>query len=432
MSSIKSLPDVMRMLRRRLWLIMLVALIGSVVSIMVALNQPKVYQATAVIQIETPQVERDSRGQIIGSDARHRLQLIEQRLMARDHLIKMIDNHGLFADAHDMPLSQKIYQLRISARIEQITVGMPGAGPATTPSGLSVTVSLGDPDKAAEVANDFVDAVISQNRQRRMESVRETLDFYSDEEARVDARIVALEEQIADFKRANADALPTSIGSMRDQLGTLQETLLEIDQQIIALETESSRQREEVFARQVGQLNDQRALVSSRIAAIEAALAAAPRVERELGALNRDLTQLQEQLTAITRNRVEAEMASVLESRQQQERFEILETAIPPQYPVSTSRKKLALAGGLASLALGLALALVLEIMNPVLRTPSQLEDELGITPVVSIPVVRLRGERRARLFKRLGTLALALLVLPILFRLIEERLLPLRALGGN
>ena len=130
MSSIKSLPDVMRMLRRRLWLIMLVALIGSVVSIMVALNQPKVYQATAVIQIETPQVERDSRGQIIGSDARHRLQLIEQRLMARDHLIKMIDKHGLFADAHDMPLSQKIYQLRISARIEQITVGMPGAGPA--------------------------------------------------------------------------------------------------------------------------------------------------------------------------------------------------------------------------------------------------------------------------------------------------------------
>jgi len=46
--------------------------------------------------------------------------------------------------------------------------------------------------------------------------------------------------------------------------------------------------------------------------------------------------------------------------------------------------------------------------------------------------VVRLRGERRARLYKRLGVLALSLLVLPILFRVIQERLLPLRALGGN
>lgn len=432
MSAIQSLPDVMRLLRRKLWLIVLVALVGSVLSVVVALSQPKVYQATAVIQIETPQVGRDLTGQTIATDANHRLQLIEQRLMARDNLVKVIERHALFANMPNMPMAEKVHNLRISARIMPITVGIPGMGPATTPSGLSVTVNLDDPVKSAEVANDFVDTVIAENRERRMDLVRETLDFYSAEEARVSAWIEAVEAAIADFKRANADSLPTSITSMREGLRTLNETLLALDQQIIALETEASRQRQEVFARQIGQLTDQRALVAERIAGNEAALAAAPRVERELGALTRDLTQLQDQLSAITTNRVEAEMASVLESRQQQERFEILETAIPPEFPVSASRKKLAIAGGLASLVAGIGLALVLEIMNPAIRNAAQLEQELEITPVVTIPVVRLRHERRLRLLKIAGTVVMILLIAPFLVRLVQERLMPLRLLGGN
>tara|TARA_R100000935_G_scaffold43760_1_gene66219 strand:+ start:32 stop:1330 length:1299 start_codon:yes stop_codon:yes gene_type:complete len=432
MSAIQSMPDLMRLLHRRLWLIALVGVIGAILSVLIALSQPKVFQATAVIQIESPQVGSDLAGQTIATDANHRLQLIEQRLMARDNLVKVIERHGLFANVHNMPLAEKVHQLRISARITPITVGIPGMGPATTPSGLSVTVNLNDPVKAAEVANDFVETVITQNRERRMDLVRETLDFFSTEEARVSAQIAEVEGVIADFKRANGASLPSSITPVREELRTLNETLLALDQQIIALETESTRQRQEVFARQIGQLTNQRALVSARIAANEAALAAAPRVERELGALTRNLTQLQDQLSTITTNRVEAEMASVLESRQQQERFEILETAIPPEFPVSASRKKLAIAGALASLVLGLALVITLELLNPAIRSAAQLEKELEITPVVTIPVVRLRHERRRRALRIAGTVLAVLLVVPLVLRLVQDRLIPLRLLGGN
>lgn len=432
MSAIQSLPDLLRLLHRKLWLIALITVIGAIVSVIVALNQPRVFQATAVIQIESPQVGSDLTGQTIATDANHRLQLIEQRLMARDNLVKMIERHGLFADIPDMRQAEKVHQLRISARIVPITVGIPGMGPATAPSGLSVTVNLGDPVKAAEVANDFVETVIAENRERRMGLVRETLDFFSAEEARVSARIAEVDRTIAEFKRANAASLPTSITPVREEVRTLNETLLSLDQQIIALETEASRQRQEVFARQIGQLTDQRALVEARIAENVAALSAAPRVERELGALNRDLSQLQDQLSTIITSRVEAEMASVLESRQQQERFEILETAIPPEFPVSASRKKLAIAGALASLVGGIALAFVLEILNPAIRSAAQLEQELDITPVVTIPVVRLRHERRRRALKIAGAVVMMLLLVPVAIRLVQDRLIPLRLLGGN
>jgi tyrosine-protein kinase Etk/Wzc len=432
MSAIQSFPDLIRLLHRKLWLIVLVAVVGAILSIIVALNQPKVFQATAVIQIETPQVGSDLAGQTIATDANQRLQLIEQRLMARDNLVKVIERHGLFPNARDMPMAEKVHQLRISARITPITVGVPGMGPATTPSGLSVTVNLNDPVKAAEVANDFVETVIAENRERRMALVRETFDFFSAEETRVSARIAEVEGVIADFKRANAESLPTSITPVREELRTLNETLLALDQQIITLETEASRQRQEVFARQIGQLTEQRALVAGRIAENEAALAAAPRVERELGALTRNLTQLQDQLSTITTSRVEAEMASVLETRQQQERFEILETAIPPEFPVSASRKKLVIAGAVASLIAGIGFAVLLEIMNPAIRSAAQLEQELEITPVVTIPIVRLRHERRRRALKIAGTVVMILLIVPILVRFAQERLMPLRMLSGN
>lgn len=432
MGSIQSFSDVLRLLRRNLWLITLVTLAGAALSVLFALNQPKSYEATSVIQIETPQVARDMTGQTVAADAMHRLQLIEQRLMARDNLVKLIDRHDLFADTPDMPIAQRIYNLRISSRIEPITVGVPGMGPATTPSGLSITVTLNDPDQAAAVANDFVATVIEQNRERRLDLARETLSFYRSEEARVSAQIEALDARIAEFKQTHTDALPGSISALRNELQSLNETLLGLDQQIIALETEASRQRQEVFARQLGQLNDQRTLVAGRIDQLESALAAAPRVERELGALTREQTQLQDQLSTITRARVEAEMASMLEAQEQKERFEVLETAIPPQFPVSASRKKMAIAGTVASLLAGLALAVTLEIMNPTLRSAAQLEKELGITPVVTIPIVRLRHERRRRILRFLGTVAMVILVLPFVIRLIEERLMPMRLIGGD
>jgi uncharacterized protein involved in exopolysaccharide biosynthesis len=432
-SSITSLSDVWRLLCRRLWLVVMVTLIGCVLSVGFALSRSHVFEATAVIQIETPQVDPSTSAQLVATDARLRLQLIEQRLMARDHVIAMIEKHGLFSNRADLPMDQKVFLLRTAARITPISVGVPGYAPqAATPSGLSVTVALDDPDKAAAVANDFVAAVLVQNRERRLASVRETLNFFTAEEERVNAAITALEARIVEFKRGNSEALPEAMASQRAELATLRETLLGIERDIITLETESSRQRQEVFARQIGQLTEQRDLVTARMSEIEQALAAAPRVERELNALNRDLTQLQDQLGTITRARVEAEMASVLENRQQQERFEILETAVPPVMPVSTSRKKIAAAGGIASLFFALGLALALEILNPKLRTAQQLRDELEITPVVTIPVIRLRHERRARALRiAVGVLAV-LLVVPLVLRLVQEHFPALRLPVAN
>ena len=52
------------------------------------------------------------------------------------------------------------------------------------------------------------------------------------------------------------------------------------------------------------------------------------------------------------------------------------------------SRKKRAVMGAAASLMLGLAVAFLLELRRPVIRTARQMERETGLVPVVSIPQV--------------------------------------------
>jgi hypothetical protein len=145
-------------------------------------------------------------------------------------------------------------------------------------------------------------------------------------------------------------------------------------------------------------LNQRLQLVNDAIAEIEAVLLAAPEVERQTHVFDRQLEQLQGELSVITERRAQAAMNQLLETRNQAERFEVLETAIPPEYPVSTSRKKLAMAGGMLVVFLAAAAALVLEILDGRLRSARQFERELGVQPVVVIPNLRSQGKvRRGR-----------------------------------
>ncbi len=386
MGQFNTLDDILGVLYRRFFLIMGIALIGVALSLVYAARQPRVYEATAVIQIELSGIaDASPRAQDAGTQAKYRLNLIEQQLMARGALEQMIRDLGLYADSDD-PMAEKVGALRESVRIEQIIDPAAAWQPGAVPSGLTVTVRMGDPVQAAQVANSFLDKILEQSEARRRQQVDQTLDFFLAEEARVAGKIAALEERIAEFKRANAASMPAAQADLRRQLTALKQSELELDQQILSLKANAARVREDVLARQIQELEVQKQLVAERIAEAEAALAAAPEVERVLGGLERELSQLEEQLSVVTRRRAEAEMDKALEASQGTERFTVLERALVPEHAVAPSRKKIVALGALMFLGLGVGLAFVLEMLNPAIRTAQQLERALGITPIVTIP----------------------------------------------
>ncbi len=408
MSQMFSPRNILRMLWRRAVVIALVLAIGLPLAVWFALRQDRLYEAIAVIQIEAPEIADTLTGTAATvATADTQLDLIQQKLMSRDHMIDVIDRLGLFPQ--DLSTIEKVGLLRGAVSIVKLIDPAAAFRPDVRASGLIITVRLGDPDQAAAVANDFLAGILAEAQGRAEGRAALTLAFFTAEEARVGAAILDAEARLADFKSANADSLPENITAQRDRIARLRDRGGILDSQLIDLGIAGERLRPEEVARQRALLDEEVQRIDAEIARIETALLAAPQIERELSALNRELTQLTDEYGVISAGRTEAAMAQTIESQDQAARFEVLETAVTPEFPISASRRKIAMAGAVGAGIVALGVAFLMEFSNPVIRNATQLEAQLGLRAVVTIPHLQSRVQRRRR---KAGLLALLLALL--------------------
>ncbi|WP_018304411.1 hypothetical protein [Wenxinia marina] len=397
MGSFTSLKDVIRAVLRRWYLVVLICAVGVPLSVWYAMNTPRLYEATAVIQIEAPQVvETTTAGapQAGGLTADSQLDLIEQRVMSRDSVLSIIDRFDLYPDVTSEV--EKVALLRQSVTIAKLVDPAAQWRPDVQPSGLSISARMADPTEAAAVANEFLDRILAEAQRRSEGRAALTLEFYLSEEERVIAEIETVEEALTRYKEQNAASLPSAMDATRSRLATLSEQRVELERDLIALEG-ADRLRAEEAERQRTLLSQQRDLIDREIAESEAAIAQAPEVERQISAFERELAQLRDEFTIITQRRTEAAMNQLIESQDRSERFEVLETAVVPEFPVSTSRTKLAAAGAVAFGGLAVLLALALEMVGGRIRNAAQLEKQLGAKPVIVIPNLRSPRQRVLR-----------------------------------
>ena len=419
MGPITSLRDIPRILRRQWRVVALILLIGLPLALNYALSQPRVYEATAVIQIEAAQVVERltnlSGGTTSTINPDSELDLIEQQLMSRDNVVTVLDQFDLWADNHSM--TERVALLRQAVSIVKLIDPEQAWRPEVHPSGLVITVRLDDPQIAADVANVFLDRVLAEAVERTSGRTARTLEFLVSEETRLGTEVDALEHEYSLFQQENADSLPAAIATQRTQLAGLIEARIAIEEQIIELENAAGQLLEEARERQADLLNQRLNLVAAAIDDLQTAIAAAPEVQRQINAYEREITQLQGELEVITVGRAEAAMNQLLDSRNQAERFEVLETAIAPEFAVSASRRKIALAGGVLVALLALGTALAIEILDGRLRNPAQLERELGVTPVIAIPNLRSQRQVRGGRLMWIGGIVAAVVVIAGLAR---------------
>lgn len=407
MDLVQTINEAVNMLLRRISVWGPITILGIVASVFYAFSLPRLYETTAVIQIGNSKLSDQVSSRNAGASLAQYLRKIEQRIMARDNLLEVIAKHGLFQEGPPLSPSEQVLALRQATRIEQITDPGQAWRPDAAPSALTVTVRMGDPETAAVIANDFVDRVLVQNRSERQKSANRALKFFDTEERRIGAEIANLDAVIAAFKRQNAASLPSALPTQQEKLVALETALLEVEQQIVELNNSKDKIRKADLKKQLRLAEDQHQLIESRRAEIQMALDTVPQVEKEFNILQRKLNQLEDQYSVIGKNRAEAEISQILEADQQSELLSVLETALVPEYPVSPNRKKIVAMGGIVSLILAGGLVVLLELLNPVIRTSAQLERQLNITPVVAIPILK---KPQDKMFKRVWAVIWVLL----------------------
>jgi polysaccharide chain length determinant protein (PEP-CTERM system associated) len=179
----------------------------------------------------------------------------------------------------------------------------------------------------------------------------------------------------------------------------------------------------------IGQLEQENAINLSRAAELERSIEATPETERALTRLEGNLDVLRVQLRDATLKRAEAEAGERLEASQQAERFEVVEQAIPIDEPVEPRRRRIIAAGTALSGLIGAGLMVLLEFLKPAIRSVRDLENRLGLRPIVAIPHIRLEAEHRRRRWL-LRALAIApVVIIAVVLVLVDQFFLPLPVL---
>jgi uncharacterized protein involved in exopolysaccharide biosynthesis len=402
MGQIQSLQELLSFLNRRFWIILLVAALGTFGAIVYAKSRSDVYEAAAAIQIETPVVSTQEEGATsTGSGSAQMLQTIEQRLTTRENMQAVIDRHGLYKDIPAMSQDQKLALLRSSITFQGIdSAAGQGYGQPRTLSAILITAQMGDAELAARVANDLAQSVLDLSASGARDRAEKNVAFFTEDESRLWTQISKLEDEIADYQSKHSAALPTELEAMRDELAAIDGDLRSLSQDQIAYQREAASIRAAEVMRETDRrkLEDLTAKIEVITAQVDTAnkrrdeltrnLAAAPEVDRALSAYDRQLGQLQDQYRDTRRRLAESETEMRLSERQQSERFTLLDRAITPEASLGGGRTKLVIAGALISLIAGIALAFIVELLRPVVRTAAQMERQLGLRPVVMIPTV--------------------------------------------
>lgn len=155
------------------------------------------------------------------------------------------------------------------------------------------------------------------------------------------------------------------------------------------------------------------------IAQLRTQLARAPQVERDLSALQRDYEIVQAKFDDIRSQHRSAQIAASLVDSQSAERFSVLEPALLPEYPLSSSRRKIAALGVIAAFAAAAGAAVLLESLFPRVRGLSAVTSITGHRPMVVIPYIKnsqdARMMRDLRMWVALGVLLAVAMALTLL-----------------
>lgn len=200
-----SLRDYIAIIKDRALLLGLSIVVILAATVAVAVMVPPIYQSTGTILVESQQISPELVSTNNTSFADERIEVIRQRVMTRENLLRIIDKYNLFPDKRFSD-SDKIDHMRSAVVVETLTTYVRGRGEATV--AFNVSFEHKQPEVAKEVADELVTLFLNENLKQRTERANETTEFLTQEANKLGAELASLENQLADFKQAHANALP--------------------------------------------------------------------------------------------------------------------------------------------------------------------------------------------------------------------------------
>ncbi|MBT0666194.1 chain-length determining protein [Geobacter pelophilus] len=264
MQEVTSINDLLAIVRRRKFSIVLPALTIFVVATLTAFLLPPTYRSTSTILIEDQEVPREYVTSTVTGFAEQRLHTINQRIMSTPKLLEIINRFNLYADLKQKKTTEEIVaKMRKDIKFETISADVidPRTG-RPTPATIAFTLSYQgkNPGVVQQIANVLASLYLEENLKVREQQTLGTSTFMGEELKTVQSQLAATDAQISAYKQRNLDSLPElaqvniqgldmverDINQFNDQLRTLRERESNLQTQLTGLpaeETSSDRAR---------------------------------------------------------------------------------------------------------------------------------------------------------------------------------------------
>ena len=206
-----TLSDYLAIAQRRAWLIAGTFAAVLAIGVAVSLLVPPTYRSAGTILIDSQQIPTDAAQQPAPS-ADERIEVIKQRVMTRENLLRVIERHGLFANAGPgLTPSERVDVMRKTIAVEQVQTNLNPDRPGPGTISFSIAFEHRRPEIAQAVAKDLVNLFIDENVKLRTQRAAQTTEFLTQEAEKLKKEVDAIEAQVAKYKQEHASALPENV-----------------------------------------------------------------------------------------------------------------------------------------------------------------------------------------------------------------------------
>jgi uncharacterized protein involved in exopolysaccharide biosynthesis len=371
---------------------------------LIAVQRP-IYRAEGKILVESQAIPKDLVKPTITDSADQRIQIIQQRTMTRDNLLRIVREFGLFPQERRwMSGSQLLDLMKARTKFELVDLNLPMQQQFGNTIAFTLSFDYEDPGTAARVANEFLTGILNDDVINRTNRATETTRFMEQEVKRSQGVVAAIEAKMTEAELRPPDPaqeVPEELKMQRDELTKLKFDLV---------------QKTAVYSSAYPEVKS----LKKRIAALEKVVADAPKMAKPVarsdngvGVLKQQLTAAEAQLDVANRKLSDARLGESLESNQESERLQVIDQPVVPQTPVKPNRPKMfALVFALAAM-FGLALVMIAETFDKSIHGSHDLAGIVDSRLVLAIPyIATLTEERRkkTKLILLLGIIAIIIL----------------------
>jgi len=199
-----SLQDYLAIARRWALAIALTFCAVLAISVVVAFMLPRVYQATGTLLVEGSQIANEVGRSPSSVTAEQRVQVLGQRIMTRETLLRIAAEHQVFEPVEGVVLKDAdvAEAMRKSIQVYVQTGNMPSWERPTTNVAFNVSFEHGKPEKALEVTNALIRLFLESSARDKLDQAARANEFLGQEADRVKAQLEDLEQRIEAYKRA--------------------------------------------------------------------------------------------------------------------------------------------------------------------------------------------------------------------------------------